>query len=398
MILNKKKLIFLSVLAFCILCPLNLVFASANTNNVSENQIAAKETTNVNSKETSEETLMKAQLLNPDVVNNVPLNKKWTIKFSQPIDSTSIKDKIKIIDKNSKKELPVNVSFNYYNLYMYVSSDKPYNPDSEYSLVISGLVSKYNKKLDTPLNLDFKTCSIISYAEDINISINQEDEYNLPDKVTVTMSNESTKLVEVKWDKSLDNTSIPGKYTYCGKIEGYDKNVMLNLEIKPFQPVTTITNDLRTQSKFQTDLYNYMMNNDNRNSVMNRAVELHGGDYSNNCAYFASESLRRVGMTALPESVSNTSTLTNKLKSYGWKLDYDLSKLLPGDICFTTSNDGVGPSHTYIFMKWVDPGSFDYAYICDNQGNEYGNNVYHKRNIDFATETKDALSYFLYIP
>jgi hypothetical protein len=49
-------------------------------------------------------------------------------------------------------------------------------------------------------------------------------------------------------------------------------------------------------------------------------------------------------------------------------------------------------------MKWVDPGSFDYAYICDNQGNEYGNNVYHKRNIDFATETKDALSYFLYIP
>jgi hypothetical protein len=392
MILNKKVFIFLSLLIFCLLCPLDLVFASNNTTNISDissNQIIAKEN--------PKEILPKAKLLNSDIVNNVPLNKKWTIKFSQPIDPNSIKGKVKIVDKSSKKEIPSNVSFNYYNLYMYISSDKPYNPDSEYSLVINDLVSKYNKKLEVPLNFDFKTGSIITSVEDINVFINQEDQYALPDKVTAKMSNKTTKLVEVKWDKSLESTSIPGKYTYIGKVEGYDKNVILNLEIKPFQPVTTISNSLRTQSKFQTDLYNYMMYYDNRNSVIERAVALHDGDYSNNCVYFTSEALRRVGMTALPESVCNTRTLTNKLESYGWKLDYDLSKLLPGDICFTTSIDGTGPSHTYIFMKWVDPNSFDYAYICDNQGNEYGS-VYHKRNINFATEAKDALSYFLYIP
>lgn len=404
MTINKKILIFFNVLIWSLLCPFSLVFASNNTDisydtiNRSDNSVNLLDTkANVYKNQTvSKKISLDAKLVDPDITNNVSLNKKWTIKFSQPLDPKSIKNKVKILDKY-KKEIPITVSFNEYNLYMYVTPNHSYSPDSEYTLVISDLVSKYNKKLENPLNLAFKTGPIIRFIEDINVSINQEDEYRLPDKVNASMSNGRSKLVVISWDKSLESTSIPGKYTYSGKVEGYEKSVMLSLDIKAFEPVKSISNSMRTQSQLQTDLYNYMMNKDNRDSVMNRAIELHNGDLSNNCVYFSSEAMRRVGLSDLPESVCNTSTLTNKLKSYGWNLDYDLSKLLPGDICFTTSIDGSGPSHAYIFMKWVDPNSFHYGYICDNQGDEYGNS-YHKRNIDFATESKEALSYFLYIP
>ena len=52
------------------------------------------------------------------------------------------------------------------------------------------------------------------------------------------------------------------------------------------------------------------MNDNNRQSVMKRAIELHGGDLSNNCVYFASEALRRSGLNNLPEYVCNTVELT----------------------------------------------------------------------------------------
>ncbi|WP_161487010.1 Ig-like domain-containing protein [Clostridium magnum] len=403
--MNKKILIFLNVLFWSLLCPFSLVFASNNNADISYETINTSHNSvnlldieaNVYKNQTvAKEMSLDAKLVNSDIINNVSLNKKWTIKFSQPIDTKSTKNKVKILDKD-KKEIPITVSFEEYNLYMYVTPNQPYNPDSEYALVISDLLSKHNKKLETPLNLAFKTGPIIRFIEDIDVSINQEDEYRLPDKVNASMSNGRSKLVAISWDKFLKSTSIPGKYTYSGKVEGYEKSVILSLDIKAFEPVKSISNSMRTQSQLQTNLYNYMMNKDNRDSVMNRAIELHNGDLSNNCVYFSSEALRRVGLSDLPESVCNTSTLTQKLKSYGWNLDYDLSKLLPGDICFTTSIDGSDPSHAYIFMKWVDPNSFNYGYICDNQGDEYGNS-YHKRNIDFATESKEALSYFLYIP
>jgi hypothetical protein len=139
------------------------------------------------------------------------------------------------------------------------------------------------------------------------------------------------------------------------------------------------------------------MNDENRQSVMKRAIELHDGELSNNCVYFTSEALRRSGLDDLPEYVCNTVQLTGQLEKRAWSTSTDFSKLRPGDICFTKSY-GSGPTHTYVFMKWVDSGKYDYAYICDNQGNEYDNQIYHKRNVNFATETKDPTVYFMYKP
>lgn len=328
---------------------------------------------------------------------DIPVNKKWEIKFSQPININSISDKIKVIDEKTKKEIPISMSLEKNNRSIVISLIGKYNPESEYSLTIDkGIASSHNKKLKEPITMKFKTSASITSIEDINTTINQEDEFNLPSQVNAIMSNGKTTLVNISWNRPVDITSIPGNYTYKGTVDGYDKTVTLNLTIKPFEPVKSISNGQRTQSAIQTNLYNYLMNYDNRQAVMQRAVELHNGDYSNNCVYFASEALRRAGLSNLPESVANTRTLTSKLKAMGWKVSTDLSNLMPGDICFTTSY-GYGPTHAYTFMKWVDPNSHDYAYICDNQGNEYGN-VYHKRNVSFATVEKDAISYFMYLP
>jgi hypothetical protein len=50
-------------------------------------------------------------------------------------------------------------------------------------------------------------------------------------------------------------------------------------------------------------------------------------------------------------------------------------------------------------MGWVKEGSYDNAYICDNQAKDYDNEIYHIRNIKDRANvngiTKDAFSFFL---
>ncbi|MCI1945536.1 Ig-like domain-containing protein [Clostridium luticellarii] len=339
-----------------------------------------------NSETTTSQTLVKT---------DIPVNKSWKIKFNEPVDIDSLKDEIKVMDKNDTKISTV-LSSDDYNKSVIVTTAVNYDYDSDYTLIIGGnIVSLYGRGLKNATMVEFKTVPSIVSIDDINTSINQEDNYSLPVKLSAKMSDDSTRSVDVSWDGTLSNTSIPGTYVFNGTVDGYYKTVILQLTINPFVPVQSISNDYRTQSSIGTSLYNYLMNYDNRQSVLESAIELHGGDTSNNCVYFASEALRRVGL-GVPTYVANTLTLTSVLESMGWKIGYDLSLLLPGDICFTTSY-GYGPTHTYTFMKWADPNSFDYAYICDNQGYDYGGNAYHMRNIDFATEQKDALSYFMYL-
>ncbi len=352
----------------------------------SENNTPEKANSNVG-QSTNYDTIVKV---------SIPVSKKWKISFNQPVDVNSLNGKIRLVDNNNT-EVPLTLSSPDYGMSVIVSPTNVCNPDTDYTLTISGnIVSRYNRKLKNPTVVEFKTAPVISSIDNISVTINQEDDYTLPTQVTAKMSNDTTTSVNVSWNKSVDMTSIPGVYAYTGTVDGYSKPVTLNLTIKAFEPVPSVMNDYRIQSQIGTNLYNYLMNYDNRQSVLDRAVELHGGDTSNNCVFYASEALRRAGMTDLPESVANTNQLTSQLQSRGWQTSTDLSKLLPGDICFTTSY-GSGPTHTYTFMKWVDPKSFDYAYICDNQGYDYNGDAYHKRNIDFETPTKDCLSYFMYL-
>lgn len=137
------------------------------------------------------------------------------------------------------------------------------------------------------------------------------------------------------------------------------------------------------------NLFKYMTNTNNQVSVNNAAVILHNGDESNNCVYFLSESLRRVGFS-IPNSMCNTYQFENELKRQGFVYSYDLSQLKPGDIVFTNNY-----SHVYTFMCWDKDG---YGYIVDNQGNLFGNQILHRRNVLADTYSTDRATHFYYYP
>ena len=90
-----------------------------------------------------------------------------------------------------------------------------------------------------------------------------------------------------------------------------------------------------------------MLNPDNQVSVHNRALALHGGITMNNCIYFQSEVLRRMGFN-ISNSMAIVVQFRNLLPKLGFKKDMNIANLKPGDIVFAQ-----GYTHVYIFMGWV---------------------------------------------
>ena len=80
----------------------------------------------------------------------------------------------------------------------------------------------------------------------------------------------------------------------------------------------------------------------------------------------------------------------NYLNDHNWSKSKDITDLTEGSICFTT-NDGTGyPTHTFIFMGWVNAGDYTLANVADNQGN-----AVHTRSM-LATGQTDAFAFFMY--
>lgn len=143
------------------------------------------------------------------------------------------------------------------------------------------------------------------------------------------------------------------------------------------------------------NLYEYLDIEENRVSVLKKAVDLNNGSKRGITVYLLSEILRS-NTYDIPERTSSVKELLTALTSMDFKKNTDFTQLEKGDICFTTDMpDSPGtPSHAYIFMGWVEDGKTDYANICDGQVEEFGN-ILHKRNISIATAQKDQFSFFL---
>lgn len=148
-------------------------------------------------------------------------------------------------------------------------------------------------------------------------------------------------------------------------------------------------------------IYSYMTQDSKQRKVFNAAIVLNDNKTSNACVYFVSEVLRKNNIP-ISKQVANTSQLISALKEKGWKKDTDYKNLQRGNIVFTTDEEGNKkgvPSHVFVFMGWVKEGSYDNAYICDNQAKDYNNEIYHIRNIKDRANvngiTKDAFSFFL---
>jgi len=142
------------------------------------------------------------------------------------------------------------------------------------------------------------------------------------------------------------------------------------------------------QTPIEARFASYLTSGSNVNSVLIRAIQLHNGDYSNNCVYFSSEAMRRIGI-GVPTATCNTGQYLSYLRGHGWAPSYDIRKLAPGSICFTTAGYAGNPTHTFAFISWVNPGSYTLANVADNQGN-----TVHVRNMT-ATDSTDAFAFFM---
>lgn len=166
--------------------------------------------------------------------------------------------------------------------------------------------------------------------------------------------------------------------------------------------LTFNSNDKVSSGELEGKLYYSMSKKDNRIKAFNRAVVLNNGKSINTCVYFLAEVLRMNG-EKIDDSVCNTTQLLEIMKKEGFEKEKNYKKLKPGNICFTTDErlTAMGaPTHTFIFMGWKEQGAYDYAYICDNQANEYKGNLYHLRNIaqveSVNGNTKEPFSFFMY--
>lgn len=180
---------------------------------------------------------------------------------------------------------------------------------------------------------------------------------------------------EIVIDKSAD--SIYGDKNKDNENKGIDNDTLENMD------------------EFNYKIYKYVADELNRETSLEKAASLNEGSYKGITAYFISETLRNVGLD-VPEETCNIERLLNWLETSNWKRQYRFNDLEKGDICFTTGmseNPGV-PTHAYIFMGWVEEGKTDYAYIADAQITEYGSS-FHKRNIDFATQSKDKFQFYM---
>ncbi|MCI6277501.1 MAG: hypothetical protein MR639_12315 [Clostridium sp.] len=168
--------------------------------------------------------------------------------------------------------------------------------------------------------------------------------------------------------------------------------------------IITQIDEAKTQgdnSTVQSQIFNYLSSSKNQKKTYEKAIDLNGGSSENTCVYFIAEVLRQ-NHIYMENETCNTAQLISKLENLGWKKDFDYTKLKPGDICFTTDgtpqNTGA-PSHAYFFMKWKKEGSYDEAYIVDNQAKDYDGKIYHLRNIasvsNFNGLTKDPFSFFM---
>lgn len=190
-------------------------------------------------------------------------------------------------------------------------------------------------------------------------------------------------------DKKILNT-IDKKYNAAKK----------SMSSKAEPPKATPPKETGDNSMISTKLAQFLSNTSNGYAAAERAKKLRGGYLKNACAYTVSEVLRRIGIN-IPDSTGTCAALIVQLKNKGFSTSYDLSKLRPGDICFTTDINGVvggRPTHTFIFLGWESPGV---ARIFDNQIDDYGS-LYHTRlirrhylNGDPAL-VKEATAFFMY--
>lgn len=93
--------------------------------------------------------------------------------------------------------------------------------------------STFNGTLENTDKVVKVTLNVVTIASigNINYTINLNDKYSLPSKVTAKMTDGSTREIDVTWNPSSVDTSKPGNYSYEGTVNEYNRKVKLTLNI-----------------------------------------------------------------------------------------------------------------------------------------------------------------------
>ena len=90
----------------------------------------------------------------------------------------------------------------------------------------------------------------IAYVSDIYDMVYQKDEYKPPKSLIATTSDGGKVEALVDWNVNRFSTSKPGLFTFYGKVEGYYREIALNLII---QPIPTRISDVSKVVEYRSD-------------------------------------------------------------------------------------------------------------------------------------------------
>lgn len=178
----------------------------------------------------------KRSVLTNDVKQEAAMQENETKKFIK--DGTDLLNKGKYDDAKSAFEKAISMDKANKGAYIEIKNkymEKQRLDDAYYiiKLAISNNVDTENMK-----NLLNEIKSKFEVAK-IDVTVYQNDKYNLPTKVKVKINNEE-KEVDVVWDNINIDTSKLGTTKYKGKIEKYDRSAELNLKVKKIEKVKKI--------------------------------------------------------------------------------------------------------------------------------------------------------------
>jgi len=108
-------------------------------------------------------------------------------------------------------------------------------------VIITATTVDGKKKATCRVTVKSVPIPIILSISDIEQTINQGDDYSLPETIEVMMSDNSKKQLPITWKPSTVDTSIIGAYWFYGKVSGWSKDVKLTLIINSSPSEQTIS-------------------------------------------------------------------------------------------------------------------------------------------------------------
>lgn len=161
---------------------------------------------------------------------------KITIKLTSTGTTNLVQYKVVLTNNKTGKSIDLLKGFTpkYYNpRQIYGLSFTPAE-GGNYKLSVTSKLGGYKTKYSSTISKNFNVISdsdIIESISPVSKKVNVGEKYELPENIEAMMKDGSKKSVNVKWDSYEIKTDELGIKTYYGSVTGYDKRVMLTLNV-----------------------------------------------------------------------------------------------------------------------------------------------------------------------